>query len=85
MGKASRSRKADARKKRKKAAKAAKKALYESYAGTGRKKKKLDKKTGLTVLKGAHAMQDCGNVGCCRCYPRLNLARPKGCGVWVAA
>jgi hypothetical protein len=71
MGKAAKGRKAATRKLKKKAAKAAKKALYASYAGTGKRKKKQDRKTGPTTMKGAHVMQDCGNVGCGACYPQF--------------
>lgn len=75
MSKSSKKRKADARRERKKSVKAQRRALYASYAGTGRKKKKVSAKTGRTSQRGNHVMADCGNVGCQQCYPRLKLAR----------
>ena len=57
--------------KQKKALKAAKRALYESYAGTGKRAKKQSKKSPVSgIHKHAHIMQDCGNPGCSKCYPR---------------
>jgi hypothetical protein len=70
MGKSARKRKANIRKEKKRAAKQAKRALYLSYAGTGKRKKKQNKKSGYTAQRGNHVMLDCGNVGCARCYPQ---------------
>jgi hypothetical protein len=75
MGKASRKKSADRKKRAKQLAKAAKRALYASYAGTGRKVKKNRKKAGATPQRGNHVMSDCGNPGCERCYPQFRVAR----------
>jgi hypothetical protein len=77
MGKASRTKKHGAKMARKRAVKAARRAEYAAKAGTSKKAKKCNRKTGPTVMKGAHVMADCGNVGCKRCYPKLNYPSPN--------
>jgi hypothetical protein len=74
MGIRSKKRNAEGRKAKKRAAKAAKRALYASYAGTGRKRNNQGRASGPTALKGCHAMRDCGNVGCLGCYPQFRAA-----------
>ncbi len=73
MGMNARKLRSEKRKMRKRAAKAAKKALYQSYAGTGRRKKKKSCPTGATSQKGNHVMTDCGNIGCKACYPQFRV------------
>ena len=76
MGKAGKKRKHDEKMKLKRAAKAAKKAAYAAMAGTSKKaKRQTHRKKKPSVLKGSHAMADCGNVGCKQCYPHLNRRR----------
>ncbi len=71
MGKASRKRKHDDRMRKKRAAKSARKALYASLAGTGKRPKKVGRRSQVAgIFKHAHVMTDCGNPGCNRCYPR---------------
>lgn len=77
MGKSSKTRRADKRKLLKKATKAAKKALYASYAGTSKKAKKQKVKRGTSAVRGAHVMNNCGNLGCAKCFPQFAI-RPKG-------
>lgn len=71
MGHASRKRRHDKRKAEKKARKAAKASLYKSYAEHGSKRRK---KIGGGGVRGIfnHANTNCGNVGCKRCFQRLN-------------
>lgn len=76
MGKAGRRRKHDERMKKRRAAKAARRALYASLAGTSRRRKRrqvASRSLTAGTFKGAHVMQDCGNVGCLRCYPACYL------------
>lgn len=56
---------------KKRAEKAARNAKYKALAGTSKKAKRQNRKAGPTPQKGNHAMSDCGNVGCRRCYPNL--------------
>ena len=72
MGKAGKKRRSAERMKRKRAEKERKKALYASYAGTGRRAAKRKS----TVKAGAfdHATSNCGNVGCKKCYPPQKVA-----------
>lgn len=75
MGVAGRKRKHSEKMKQKRAAKAAKKAKYQALAGTSRKSKKQGNKSQIAgMLKNAHAMGNCGNPGCKRCFPQF---RPK--------
>jgi hypothetical protein len=60
----------------KRAAKAAKRAAYLTMRGTSKKNKKRQPK-GLRLFsagKHKHLMAACGNTGCLRCFPRLNLS-----------
>ncbi len=66
MGVAGRKRSHEARMKEKRSRKAAKAALYWSYAGTGKRRKKQGR---LSVVRFNHAVDNCGNVGCKKCYP----------------
>lgn len=75
MSKSSRKRNADVRRNKKRAAKAAKRALYASYAGTGRRAKKQGRKAEMNPQRGNHAMLICGNVGCERCFPQFRAVR----------
>jgi hypothetical protein len=80
MGIKAKSARSEKRKREKRAKKAAKAALYKSYSEKGQASgSKRTKKTHKVIssLKGQHAMSDCGNVGCKKCYPRLNAAKPK--------
>lgn len=75
MSKKSKARHALKRKMAKKAAKQKKRDLYKSYSESGkssRLKKVGGKQTEPSGKKGQHAMADCGNVGCIKCYPHLN-------------
>jgi len=73
MGAASKKRRAEKRKAAKKQMKAAKKALYASYAGTGRRRKKQPR-AGSGVKKSGHeGSSNCGNVGCKRCFPQFTI------------
>lgn len=71
MGKASRKRRSDQRKQLKRAAKAQRRALYASLAGQSRRAKRQKRAAGVTAQRGNHAMLDCGNPGCERCYPQF--------------
>ena len=68
MGVAGKKRRSGERLKMKRAEKERKKALYASYAGTGRKSKRNRK----SVEGGQfdHETTNCGNIGCKKCYPR---------------
>lgn len=74
MGKASRARHSDERKKRKKAAKEVKKTLYKSYSEQGKAKKKSGGAV-KSVMGRKHPTTPCGNVGCKKCYPHENRYR----------
>lgn len=71
MGKASRARKADFRKKQKRQRKEAQNALYESYkkSGTNQKSKrnKLNTKRARNLKTASHSAGRCGNHGCSKC------------------
>jgi len=72
MGKTGRKSKHETKMKKKKALKAQKRAAYAALAGTSRKNKKRVVKRLLSgILKHAHAMANCGNVGCEKCYPKI--------------
>lgn len=77
MGKKAKSQRAQKRKMEKRARKEAKAALYKSYAEQGRqggsKRMKLKAKNKLHVRSRAHLRTPCGNLGCPKCYPRLNM------------
>lgn len=68
---------AEKRKAIKRAAKEAKKKLYASYAGTGRRSNKTKKSSGPSWSRRSHEMVNCGNIGCKRCFPRLNGVDPS--------
>lgn len=74
MGRAAKKRRHDKRKEMKAKRKEAKRLLYKSYAEKGResRQRKHGKRTEGSGKKGQHVMADCGNVGCVRCYPKLN-------------
>ena len=72
MGRASRKRRHNAKMNQKRQIKAARRAAYAAMAGTSKKAKRQGKKNVRDRrFKHAHAMLDCGNVGCKRCYPRM--------------
>lgn len=75
MSKSSRKRRTEEKKKLKRAAKSARKAFYASLAGTGKRKKKQNQSKGQTAQRGNHAMLNCGNVGCEKCFPQRRLLR----------
>ena len=79
MGLAGKGRRAEQRKKQKASKKAARKAQYEAYAKSGKSSKRSRRRSRLAPkMGGAHAVSDCGNVGCHRCYPRdYNLPNGK--------
>lgn len=72
MSKSARKRKHDTKMARKRVAKAARKAAYKALAGTSKRRKRQTQKTGPTSIKGMHAMANCGNIGCARCFPQFN-------------
>jgi hypothetical protein len=84
MGKSTKARKHADKMKKRRAEKAAKRALYASLAGTSKKKKKQAKKSifGGSGHKHAHAIANCGNIGCQKCYPRAYV---KGNGTLSTA
>ncbi len=57
---------------RKRQLKLQRKAAYAALAGASKKKKRTKGKGGPTKFRKSHAMEDCGNPGCKRCYPQLN-------------
>lgn len=60
----------------KRSAKEARRTLYASMRGTSKKNKKQQPK-GIRLFsagKHKHLMEHCGNTGCLRCYPRLNMS-----------
>lgn len=64
--------------KRKRAEKATKKAKYAALAGTSKKAKRQKIKHKMpSNLKGSHAMANCGNIGCGKCYPHLKNLKKK--------
>jgi hypothetical protein len=75
MGKIGRRSRAEKKKLLKKQAKAARRALYASYAGTGRRAKKRAVRGGPTAQRGNHAMSNCGNIGCEACFPQFRCRR----------
>ena len=72
MSKKSKGKRAEEKKKDRASKRAAKKALYEAYAQQGRDKgsRRSKRKIRMTPGRGAHLMDNCGNVGCKRCNPR---------------
>lgn len=72
MGKKSKSARHVKKMAEKRAAKAAKRALYESNAKSGKGKAKHKIESQINPLTNSHAMENCGNVGCKRCFPRTN-------------
>jgi hypothetical protein len=72
MSVAARKRRHESKMERKRAIKHARREQYKALAGTSRKTKKVVKRTrGAKLRKHEHAMPNCGNVGCKRCYPQL--------------
>ncbi len=69
MGKASKKRRSDDRKKRKRASKEAKKAQYKAYAESGKTKVKASSGQQKSLKK--HPQKPCGNPGCKECYPQF--------------
>lgn len=68
---------------RKRALKAARRAQYAALAGTSlRRKRQVTGSTPPSGAKHSHAMPNCGNAGCRKCYPRLIR---RGDPVWRAA
>ena len=70
MGKKSKSARSDAKRAEKHAAKAARTALYASQAKANKKQTNSNDGTAKSYIK--HAIDNCGNPGCKRCYPQLN-------------
>lgn len=68
MGKKSRKLRHSQKMARKRTAKATRRAAYAALAGTSRKAKRRYGSTMPSGRKHAHAMVDCGNIGCRRCY-----------------
>ena len=71
MGRAAKLRRHDQKMRLKRAAKAQKKASYLAMRGTSKKSKKIrkfSKNTGAN--KHLHLVDNCGNIGCSRCYPQ---------------
>lgn len=69
MGKAAKKRRQEERSRRKREMKAKRRALYASLAGTSKRRKRMRTKTDV---KFDHETQNCGNVGCKKCFPSLN-------------
>ena len=69
MGKRSKSARSDAKKAEKHAAKAARMALYSSQAKAN--KRQTSQGDGTAKSFASHAIANCGNPGCKRCYPLL--------------
>lgn len=58
--------------KKKRALKETKRTKYASLAGSSKKAKRqqaASRKNATKTVKHAHAMANCGNVGCTRCFP----------------
>jgi len=70
VGKASKKRRSETRKKMKKAAKEAKKALYKSYSDRGKERKKSGGNLKASLIR--HPVRPCGNIGCKKCYPQYS-------------
>jgi hypothetical protein len=76
MSKAGKKRKHDEKMKKKKAIKAQRKAAYAALAGTGKTKNKKARLSPVSSnLKHAHAMVNCGNWGCDRCFPKGKISK----------
>jgi hypothetical protein len=69
MGKKSKSARADAKRAERHAAKAARTALYASQAKSN--KRQTSSGDGTAKSFTSHAISNCGNPGCKRCYPQL--------------
>jgi hypothetical protein len=69
MGKKPKSARSDAKRAEKHAAKAARTALYSSQAKSN--KKQVSRSDGTAKTFTRHAISNCGNPGCNRCYPQL--------------
>jgi hypothetical protein len=69
MGKKSKSARSDAKRAERHAAKAARTALYASQAKSN--KKQTSSSDGTAKSFTSHAISNCGNPGCKRCYPLL--------------
>ena len=67
MGKKSKSARSDAKRAERHAAKAARTALYASQAKSN--KKQTSRGDGTAKSFASHAIANCGNPGCKRCYP----------------
>lgn len=70
MGIAGRKRKHGEKMAKKRAAKAAKRDKYQKLAGTSKRAKRSNGRKMRSNLKHAHAMANCGNPGCQKCFPR---------------
>jgi len=69
MGKKSKSARSEAKRAERHAAKAARTALYASQAKANKKQKSSSDGTAKSFIR--HAIANCGNPGCKRCYPQL--------------
>lgn len=74
MGNAARRRRHDQKMRMKRAAKAAKRTAYAALRGTSRKAKKLRGRSRTSAGgKHLHRIENCGNIGCKRCFPQFSL------------
>ena len=73
MGRLGRAKRHDKKMRARRAAKNAKKALYASLKGTSKKGKKVRARTrtGASPGKHRHLVENCGNIGCSKCFPEF--------------
>ena len=72
MGHAGKARRHDSKMRARRAAKAAKKAAYAAMRGTSKKSKKISSRSkGASSHKHQHLIDNCGNIGCSRCFPQF--------------
>lgn len=67
LGKISKSRRAEERRRHKKAMKQAKQEQYKSYSERGKAKRARNIELPKSPYK--HPSRPCGNIGCQKCYP----------------
>lgn len=72
MGKKAKNKNAERRKREKASRKEAQKRRYGEYAASGANSKRAKNKVAGrdTVSPHKHAIANCGNTGCQRCFPR---------------
>ena len=72
MGRLGRAKRHDSKMRARRAAKAAKKAAYAALRGTSRKSKKISATSrGVSPYKHMHLVENCGNIGCSKCFPQF--------------